>query len=92
MYGIVEKFLRVGCTKVRREDFALVTWFQPPEYPDGDPLWVRVRLHGPDTQEYNFLRLDEIDPSRVLYEWVDRNSVNMMRLEGVDTMPQDQLL
>ena len=82
MYGIIQKFLRAGCTTVRKEDFALVKWFQPPEYPDGDPLWVQVKLHGPDTQEYNFLSLEEIDPSRVLYERVDRNRVHMMRLEG----------
>ena len=33
IYGIVGKFLRAGCTTVRREDFDLVKWFQPPEYP-----------------------------------------------------------
>ena len=94
MYGIVDRFLRAGCAEGRqkREDFALVKWFQPPEYPDGDPLWDRVALHGPHTQEHNFLRLDDIDPSRVLYERVDRGRVNMMRLEGVDTMPHDQML
>lgn len=63
----------------------MVQWFIPPTYPDGDPLLVKV-----DTTEvlgsYDFLLLDEIDPTPVMYEICDGHLM-MMRLRGIDIFP-----
>ena len=61
-------------------------WFAVPEYPDGDPLLVRINKHGPSAQAPNVLSLDEIDPCRVMYELTPQNMF-MMRVEGVDVSP-----
>ena len=67
----------------RDPDIAVVSWFQDPVYPDGDPLWVRVgRTHSQFGRKVVFL--DRICPVRVSYEIDDENNcLNMMR-KGVD--------
>ena len=40
MYGLVKQFVRVMCACLRFYDFAVVTWFPRPTYPDGVPLTV----------------------------------------------------
>ena len=69
-------------------DVALVNWFSPPQYPDGDPLWVQIDNSGqvPPAKQPNFLHLDEMDPARILYELDTSSKLNMMRIEGVDVM------
>ena len=58
-YGLVKQFVRVLCrcvrVMVRVHDFAIVTWFPRPVYPDRDPLTVRIDLRGLDV---NDIRLD----------------------------------
>ena len=58
-------------------------WFAKPEYPDGDPLLVRIHKNAPPAEAPEVLYLDEIDPARVLYE-VDTSYIYMMRVEGLD--------
>ena len=90
VYGYIERFLRTSC-KVDRNmyyDVACVRWFPLPEYPDGDPLWVRINLLGTRFRGPDLLCLREIEPSRVMFE-LDGDNMNMMRLEGVDVMPED---
>ena len=67
-------------------EIALVKWFAKPEYPDGDPLLVRIDMRSPPAQTPNFLYLVEIDPARILHE-IARPFVYMMRVEGVDVSP-----
>ena len=91
MYGLVKQFLRVVCGCLRFHDFALLTWFPRPTYPDSDPLTVRVGLH--DIADVNnviavdVIGLCDIEPSRVAVDLDPRhNCMFMLRLEGVDTM------
>ena len=88
MYGYIEKFVRVTCQIVisTYHDLALVKWFPQPQYPDGDPLWVHIDLTGSVVERSRFIYLDQIDPSRILYEF-DGNGINPMRMEGVDSIP-----
>lgn len=90
LYGYIEKFIRLTCQQYGKyEDLALVRWFPPPQYPDGDPLLVRVNVDFSnlfDTTEPKLLYLDEIDPSRVMYELEGESTVYMMRIEGIDVM------
>ena len=91
-YGLVKQFLRVVCRCLHFHDFAVVTWFPRPTYPDGDPLTVRVDLDGvvPDVNNMNdvdVVSLYDIEPSRVSVGH-DRvhNCMFMMRMEGLDKM------
>ena len=44
-YGVIDAFVHVLCTRQQKKiDIAVVTWFSPPEYPDGDPLLVKIDL------------------------------------------------
>ena len=80
--------MRVTCQIVTStcRDVALVKWFPQPQYPDGDPLWVHIDFTGSVVESSKFIYLDQIDPSRILYE-LDGNGVNPMRMDGVDSMP-----
>ena len=71
-------------------EFAVVKWFAPPEYPDDDPLTVRIPLRGAPAPAPPVLSLDQIDPARIMFE-LDLSAQNkyMMRIEGVDVMPGD---
>lgn len=61
-------------------------WFAAPEYPDNDPLLVRIALNDPPPPEcIPFLSLDEIDPTPVMYELTSTH-MYMMRLYGLDIM------
>ena len=91
MYGVVKQFIRVVCGCLRFHQFAVVTWFPRPTYPDGDPLTVRIDLDiVPDVNNIPILSvisLYDIEPSRVSVDLDRRNNcMLMMRLEGVDTM------
>ena len=91
LYGLVKQFYRCICECLQFHDFAVVTWFPRPSYPDGDPLTVMVDLDGvPDVNNINdvgVISLDDIEPSRVA---VGHDTVNkcmlMMRMEGTDKM------
>ena len=89
MYGLVKQFIRVLCPCVNVYDYAVVTWFPPPEYPDRDPLTVRISLGGSDPNSFignvRVVSLKDIAPSRVLVEIVLSESMYMMRKEGLDT-------
>ena len=90
LYGYIEKFIQVRC-HFRRDNFrdlAMVTWFPQPTYPDGDPLTVDINLRGVPPAAPKLLRLDEIDPARILY-LVSSNRTRMcpMRIEGLDISP-----
>ena len=66
-------------------ELAMVTWFAEPEYPDGDPLLVRIDMDGEPAPAPPVLLLSEIDPARVLFER-DGRFMYMMRVEGLDVM------
>ena len=88
LYGRVVNFVRVLCGCVRVFDFALVTWFPHPRYPDGDPLTVRIDLGGIDVNNIRRVRVlsvRDIVPSRILVE-MDRSNdcMYMMRKDGYD--------
>ena len=59
----------------------MVTWFPLPEYPDGDPLLVRIDLNGelPDDLP-KFLFLSEIDPTGVMYELEGKPPMHMFMM------------
>ena len=90
-YGLVKQFLRGICGCLQFHDFAVVTWFPRPSYPDRDPLTVMVDLDGvPDVNNINdvdVISLYDIEPSRVAVGH-DRvhNCMFMMRMEGIDRM------
>ena len=91
MYGLVKQFVRIVCGCLRFHDFAVVTWFPRPTYPDRDPLTVRVDLDGvPDVNNMNVLdmiSLCDIEPSRIAVGFDRRdNCMFMMRMEGIDKM------
>ena len=90
LYGLINNFVRVVC-RVTGEvrEICLVSWFAPPKYPDGDPLLVRISLdEDPPVHCNNFLFLNEIDPTPVIYEIVERNRcMFMMRMRGLDVLP-----
>ena len=68
-YGFVEHFITCSCAKVPRVHYAIVKWFAAPEYPDGDPLLVRVDMEAtPADHLPRLLPLARIDPSRILTE------------------------
>ena len=75
MYGLIEKFLRVFCRVTRKvTNLALVQWFAPPTYPDGDPLLVKIDLTLPPVYGCEtFLYLNEIDPTPVMHELVNNS-------------------
>ena len=89
VYGLVKKFYRVRCRCFVSEDFAIVSFFPPPIYPDGDPLTIKIRIEGIDINNIpraSIIPLYDIHPSRIAVE-IDRNSMYMLRIDGIDTMP-----
>ena len=91
MYGLVKQFVRVMCACLRFYDFAVVTWFPRPTYPDGDPLTVRVDVQGivdvNNLRVLDVISLGDIQPSRVAVELDPQHSCMMMlRMEGTDKM------
>ena len=68
LYGLAKKFIRVICPCMRSWDFALITWFPRPVYPNSDPLTVRIDWGGIDVNnivDVNVVSLNDIQPSRV---------------------------
>ena len=93
IYGLIKCFYRVLCACQVMADFACVTWFPKPCYPDGDPLTVEIPLRGVDVNnipEKHIVSLNDIQPSRICVE-IDtvHDCMIMMRMEGIDTMPLD---
>ena len=70
MYGLIKCFYRVVCA-CQVTDFARVTWFPKPCYPDGDPLTVKIVLRGLDVNnipDKHIVSLNDIQPSRICVE------------------------
>jgi hypothetical protein len=91
VYGLLKKLYRVVCACDRFIDLAVVTWFPFPDYPDSDPLTVRIVLNGLDVNnitDIEVVPLYDIQPSRVGVE-IDNvhDCMQMLRMEGTDTMP-----
>ena len=91
VYGLIKKFYRVVCRCRSFIEFALITWFPFPNYPDGDPLTVRIVLGGlnvNDIPRVTVVPLNDIHPSRIGVEIDDiNNCMYMLRFDGFDTMP-----
>ena len=67
-------------------ELAVVEWFAPPTYPDGDPLLVKIdRTLPPHKDCEHFLFLDDIDPTPVMYELDGDRDMFVMRIRGLDT-------
>ena len=91
MYGLVKQFIRVVCQCLRFHEFAVVTWFPRPTYPDGDPLTVRIDLGAivnvNNINDCAVISLADLQPSRVSVELEPQhNCMFMMRMEGTDAM------
>ena len=88
VYGWVERFCRVQCRCHRYVDFAIVQWYPPPTYPDGDPLTVRIVLGGGGDNNTTAVPLFDMHPSRIGVELdCGNNFMYMLRMDGTDTMP-----
>ena len=91
VYGLVKCFYRVCCSCNVFTDFVVLTWFPPTEYPDRDPLTVRISLNGVDVNNITSLDvvpLYSIQPSRVAVRFDRTNDcMYVMRLEGLDKSP-----
>lgn len=87
LYGRVTRFLRVDGDNC--PGYAVLEWFGKPEYPYGTPLVVKVGDDGRDidAQHGSIIKITQIDPSRVMFEY-DRvpNTYYMMRDSGYDTI------
>jgi len=87
-YARVERFLQIA-HDTDCPGYASVRWFSKPSYPAGTPVVVRVNEDGSEIQqEYgNIIRLNQIDPSRVIVEYdVEPNTFYVMRDSGYDTI------
>ena len=91
VYGLIKKFYRVVCACAHFNEFAIITWFPHPNYPDRDPLTVEIPIRGVninDIPQMNVIPLYNIQPSRVGVEIDDSHGVMyMLRMEGIDTNP-----
>ena len=91
MCGLVKKFYRVVCSCDYFFDFAVVTWFPNPTYPDRDPLTVEINIGGVDVNNIDrvcVVPLKYLQPSRMAVEFDDRRPVMLMcRIDGADTSP-----
>ena len=91
VYGLVKKFYRVMCACHSFIDFALLTWFPLPNYPDGDPLTIKIILGGLNVNNIprlSIVPLNDIHPSRIGVELDNiRTCMYMLRFDGTDTMP-----
>ena len=68
-YGLIERFISCSCAYQERRHYAVLKWFSTPEYPDGDPLLVRVDTRAdPAAHLPRAIPLNDLDPSRVLFE------------------------
>ena len=90
LYGHIDRFISVRCHfSGKCIEFAKVSWFARPVYPDRDPLTVDISLRGTPVPAPPLLYLDEIDPARICY-YIDtgRERMSVMRIEGVDVSPE----
>ena len=90
VYGLIKKFYRVMCVCHSFLDVVLITWFPFPNYPDGDPLTVRIDLGGLNVNNIpriNVVPLIDLHPSRIGVE-IDNvhHCIYMLRFDGIDTM------
>lgn len=91
VYGLIKNFYRVVCECDTFVDFAIVTWFPHPKYPDSDPLTVEIEIRGLDVNNIPRMcavPLYDIQPSRISVE-IDNGhgNMHMLRMEGTDTNP-----
>ena len=86
LYARVNRFLKFGGDEM---GYASVSWFGQPVYEMDNPLVVKVTHDGDDLLAHYgcILRLDQIDPSRVMVELPRPPLVHyyMMRDSGYDT-------
>ena len=91
VYGLVKKIYRVVCSCDSSFDFAIVTWFPNPTYPDRDPLTVEINIAGIDVNNITLVcvvPLTYLQPSRIAVEFDDKRDVMLMyRIDGTDTHP-----
>jgi len=91
IYGLTKRFYRVICPCGKFIDFAIVTWFPSPHYPDRDPLTVEIGVRGLDVNnitQMNIVPLFNIQPSRIAVELKCTNQkMCMLRIEGLDSNP-----
>ena len=87
LYARVECFLKIRGD--RSPGYAVVKWFSEPEYPFVIPIVVRVRDDGSvlDDKLGSIIRINDIDPSRVMIETDTSTDYHyMMRDSGYDTV------
>ena len=83
-YGIIDTFL---CTTLSWTDgFARVRWFHPPTYLHSSFLIVKIENRRDfDSSLPSIIDINDIDPSRVICEICEGNSMFVIRIEGYDT-------
>ena len=82
LYAWVIRFLRYD-----RLHVAHVSWLPTPDYPTGSPMIVRLMRDGPKPRLPCIVPLIDIDPTHVVVLH-EQTCMYMMRLNGIDTMPQ----
>ena len=91
VYGLIKRFYRVNCQCHTFIDFAIVTWFPSPHYPDRDPLTVEIGVRGLDVNnitQMSVVPLSYIQPSRIAVELNNMHQkMYMLRIEGIDSNP-----
>ena len=89
VFGLIKTLFRVQCM-CHYIDFALVTLFPPPIYPDGDPLTCKIDLGGIDVNNLPYVRvlpINDIQPSRIGVELdVDNDCMYIYRFDGYNTI------
>ena len=86
LYGYINHFVKVTCRfSGKFTNFALITWFAKPTYPDNDNLRTNIDLRGDTASDTDIIDVDEIDPARILFLVNrERTCMDVMRIEGVN--------
>ena len=88
LYGKIDHFVRFTCRNARTtKEFAIITWFPTPEYPDNDPLLVQVDMRRPAAVAPTAMFLDALCPCQIMYE-LSPPFMFMMRMHGLDRAPE----
>ena len=84
IYGWIRRFISYGLVNM-----AEVNWLPVPEYPLEMPVVVKLGFNSNRPVEPSVVLLDDIDPSPVsLLHDHDHNCLYVMRMIGIDTMPE----
>lgn len=84
VYGRMKRF--ISCDQVNMVE---VEWLPVPEYPIGIPVVVRLGFYNNRPVQPPVVLLDDIDPSPVsLLHDHDNNCLYVMRMIGIDTVPE----